>query len=77
MPPIILVRGSGDVGSAVAHTLFKANYAVAIHDSAKPSATRRKIAFCDAIFDGYAALAGVSALLNGLLSSHARQRYVA
>jgi xanthine dehydrogenase accessory factor len=62
---IILVRGSGDVGSAVAYTLFKADYAVVIHDSAEPSATRRKMAFCDAIFDGRAALAGVSAqLLN-------------
>jgi xanthine dehydrogenase accessory factor len=59
----ILVRGSGDVGSAVAHALFKANYAVAIHDVEKPSATRRKMAFCDAIFDGCTALFGVSAQL--------------
>jgi xanthine dehydrogenase accessory factor len=62
---IILVRGSGDIGSAVAHTLFEANYSVVIHDSGKPSATRRKMAFCDAIFDGYALLAGVSAQLFG------------
>jgi xanthine dehydrogenase accessory factor len=59
----IIVRGSGDVGSAVAHALFKANYAVAIHDLKKPSVTRRKMAFCDAIFDGGTALAGVSAQL--------------
>jgi xanthine dehydrogenase accessory factor len=57
----ILVRGSGDVGSAVAHTLFKAGYAVLIHDSARPTATRRKMAFCDAIFDGVAMLEGVQA----------------
>jgi xanthine dehydrogenase accessory factor len=57
----ILVRGSGDVGSAVAHTLFGAGYAVFIHDSAQPTATRRKMAFCDAIFDGVAALEGVNA----------------
>jgi xanthine dehydrogenase accessory factor len=59
----ILVRGSGDVGSAVAHTLFEANYSVVIHDSEKPSATRRKMAFCDAIFNGKTMLAGVSAQL--------------
>jgi xanthine dehydrogenase accessory factor len=59
----ILVRGSGDVGSAVAHALFKANYEVVIHDVEKPSATRRKMAFCDAIFDGCTALFGVSAQL--------------
>ena len=55
----VFVRGSGDVGSAVAHTLFKAGYAVVIHDSAQPVATRRKMAFCDAIFDGNTVLAGV------------------
>jgi len=57
----ILVRGSGDVGSAVAHTLFGAGYAVFLHDSAQPAATRRKMAFCDAIFDGVAVLEGVKA----------------
>ncbi len=59
----ILVRGSGDVGSAAAHALYKAGYAVAIHDSPAPAATRRRMAFCDAIFDGSASLAGISARL--------------
>jgi xanthine dehydrogenase accessory factor len=61
MTMAILVRGSGDIGSAVAHALFKARYSVLIHDSDKPSATRRKMAFCDAIFDGSATLDGVNA----------------
>jgi xanthine dehydrogenase accessory factor len=59
----ILVRGSGDVGSAVAHTLFIAGYAVLIHDSAQPTATRRRMAFCDAIFDMSAVLEGIRAQL--------------
>jgi xanthine dehydrogenase accessory factor len=59
----ILVRGSGDVGSAVAHILFNSDYAVVIHDSAQPSATRRRMSFCDAIFNGHADLDGVSARL--------------
>ena len=59
----ILVRGSGDVASAAAHALFRAGYAVVIHDSERPSVTRRKMAFCDAIFDGSAVLDGVSAEL--------------
>ncbi len=63
----ILVRGSGDVGSAVAHTLFRAGYAVLIQDSAQPTATRRKMAFCDAIFDGTAILEGVYAQLVAIL----------
>jgi xanthine dehydrogenase accessory factor len=57
----ILVRGSGDVGSAVAHALFADGYAVLIHDSAQPAAARRKMSFCDAVFDGVATLEGVPA----------------
>jgi len=58
---IVIVRGSGDVGSAVAHCLFQHGFKVLIHDTPSPSATRRMMAFTDAIFDGKAALAGVSA----------------
>lgn len=56
-----LVRGSGDVGSAVAHALFKAGHAVAIHDVRAPSYPRRGRAFLDALFDGDAQLEGVTA----------------
>jgi xanthine dehydrogenase accessory factor len=59
MPPIILVRGSADVGSATALILFRAGYTVVIHDAPAPSATRRKMSFADAIFDGAASLDGV------------------
>jgi xanthine dehydrogenase accessory factor len=65
MPTIIMIRGSGDIGSAVAHTLFRADYAVVIHDSSKPGATRRKMSFCDAIFDGTATM-DLSSILAAL-----------
>lgn len=65
MSLIVVIRGSGDVGSAVAHVLFRAGYRSVIHDSAQPAATRRRMAFTDAIFDGSATLEGVRAeLLN-------------
>jgi xanthine dehydrogenase accessory factor len=57
----VLVRGSNDVASAVAHRLFGAGYGVVIHDDPKPTVTRRKMAFADAIFDGEATLEGVTA----------------
>ena len=60
-PSKILVRGSGDVASAAAHTLFRAGYTVMIHETAQPSATRRKMAFTDAVFDGSARLEGLEA----------------
>jgi xanthine dehydrogenase accessory factor len=57
----VLIRGSGDVGSAVAHLLLGRGHEVVIHDVAKPAAPRRGMAFADAIFDGACELAGVRA----------------
>lgn len=59
--PLVLVRGSGDIGSAVAHRLFTGEFPVVIHCEPKPSAPRRGMAFADAMFDGSAVLEGVTA----------------
>jgi xanthine dehydrogenase accessory factor len=73
----ILVRGSGDVGSAVAHYLFQAGHGVVMHESTQPTATRRRMAFADAVFDGSAILEGIESkkadslsLLRRLLNEH-------
>jgi xanthine dehydrogenase accessory factor len=73
----VLVRGSGDIGSAVAHCLFTAGYAVILHDGPAPAAPRRGMAFTDAIFDGAATLSGVEGrrvndltALSPLLEAH-------
>lgn len=57
----VLVRGIGDIGSAVAHKLFTSGYLVVIHDSPRPANPRRGMAFIDAAFDGFAYLEGVRA----------------
>ena len=57
-PRTVLVRGAGDVGSAVAHALFTAGHRVVLHDIAAPPHTRRGMAFVDAIFEGPLTLAG-------------------
>jgi xanthine dehydrogenase accessory factor len=57
----VLVRGVGDVGSAVAAVLFRAGYKVALHDEPAPAAPRRGMAFVDAVFDGSAKLDGLTA----------------
>lgn len=59
---VVLVRGIGDIGSAVAHLLFREGYRVAIHEEPKPTTTRRGMAFADAAFDGRAELEGVAAV---------------
>jgi xanthine dehydrogenase accessory factor len=58
----ILIRGTNDVASAVAHRLFRAGYAVALVENAQPAATRRGMAFADAVYDGRAEVAGVEAV---------------
>ena len=57
----VLVRGTGDVASAVAHALHHAGYAVALHEEGPPTTSRRAMAFADAVFDGTACLAGPTA----------------
>ncbi len=57
----VLVRGSGDVGSAVAVVLHRAGIGVAIHEIVAPAAPRRGMAFADAVFDGSKELDGVRA----------------
>lgn len=56
---LCLVRGTGDVGSAVAHALFCGGHTVVLHDDANPTHPRRGMAFVDAIFDGVAELSDV------------------
>lgn len=61
---ILLVRGSGDIGSAVAHTLCFAGHSVVLHDDPLPAHPRRGMAFTDALFEG-------SARLESLLAKRA------
>ena len=57
----VIIRGSGDVASAVAHRLMREGHAVVVHDVALPAAPRRGMAFADAIFDGSCTLEGIRA----------------
>jgi xanthine dehydrogenase accessory factor len=57
----VLVRGIGDVGSAVAVILYRAGFTVALHDEPQPATSRRGMAFADAAFDGSATLDGLIA----------------
>ena len=61
-PNRVLVRGVGDVGSAVAVILHRAGYGVALHDEPATPTPRRGMAFADAIFDGWATLDGLTAI---------------
>ncbi len=75
----ILVRGSGDIASAVAHALFTAGHGVALHDGQEPDVARRLMSFADALFDGAAELEGVVAVrtdLDGVGGALGGRRFV-
>ena len=55
----VLVQGIGDVGSAVAHAVYRRGCRVVMLDTPAPAHSRRGMAFTDALFEGKAALEGV------------------
>jgi xanthine dehydrogenase accessory factor len=57
----VIVRGAGDIGSAVAVRLRQAGRAVVLHDDPRPAHARRGMAFTDALFDGACTLEGLRA----------------
>jgi xanthine dehydrogenase accessory factor len=52
MPSTILIRGGGDLASAVAVRLYRSGLNVVITELAAPLAVRRTVAFSEAIYDG-------------------------
>ncbi len=61
MPAEILIRGSGEIASAVACLLAENGCHVALQASRPPIAIRRRMAFSDAYFHGEATLEGLLA----------------
>lgn len=59
MASVIVVRGGGDLASGVIHRLHRCGYRVLILESEKPSAIRRMVSFCEAVYDGEAFVEGV------------------
>ena len=48
---IILIRGGGEVGSAIAHRLYRSHFRVCITELASPLAIHRGASFSEAIYD--------------------------
>ena len=49
---LVIVRGGGELGSALAHRLHRVGYSVLILEKSRPTALRREISFSDAVYDG-------------------------
>ncbi len=52
MKHLIIVRGGGDIATGTIHRLHNAGYPVLVLEDAHPSAIRREVAFCEAVYDG-------------------------
>ena len=55
----VCVKGGGDLASGVAWRLYQCGFKVLITEIDKPTAVRRKVAFCEAVYDGRAVVEGV------------------
>ena len=60
---LVLVRGAGDVATAVGRRLFLAGFRVVMTELASPLCIRRTVAFAEAVFEGEATVDGVRARL--------------
>ena len=58
MKPLI-VRGGGDLATGTIYRLSKSGYSVIVLESQKPSAIRRQVSFCQAVYEGIMEVEGM------------------
>jgi xanthine dehydrogenase accessory factor len=58
---IILVRGGGEIGSAIAHRLSRSHFRVCITEIDNPLSINRGTCFSEAIYDGTKTIEGITA----------------
>lgn len=58
MRQLIVVRGGGDIATGTIHRLWRCGFPVLVLECCRPSAIRRRAAFCEAVYDGTAEVEG-------------------
>ncbi len=58
----VLVRGGGDLGTAISYRLFRGGLSVFIAEVEKPTVERRKASFAEAVYEGEWSVEGVKAV---------------
>jgi len=61
---VVLIRGAGEMASAVAHRLYQSHFKICMLEVSQPLAVRRKVSFCEAVYDGEKEVEGVRAKLT-------------
>ena len=49
---LVMVRGGGDIATGTIYKLYKCGFDVLVLEIKKPSAIRRNVSFCEAVYDG-------------------------
>ncbi len=62
----IVIKGAGEQASATAHRLFRCGYRVVMTDLDQPTAVRRTVSFCSAIYEGEIEIEGVRGVRHRL-----------
>lgn len=57
----VIVKGGGDIGTGVAHRLFRCGFPVTVVDILQPTAVRRSVSFCEAVNTGEICVEGITA----------------
>ena len=60
---LVIIRGGGDIATGVIYALHHAGFRVLITETDKPSAIRRNVAMCEAVYDGTKTVEDVTAVL--------------
>ena len=51
---LVIIRGAGDLATGVAQSLYEAGFRLLLLEVERPSAIRRQVALCEAVYDGTA-----------------------
>lgn len=59
---IVIVRGGGDVATGTIHRLHRCGFRVLVLETTTPTAIRRTVSFCEAVYDGETTVEDVTAV---------------
>lgn len=60
--PFIIVRGGGDLATGTIHRLWSSGFRVLVLECDNPSAIRRQVSVCEAVYDGSVTVEGMKAV---------------
>ena len=58
----VLIKGAGDIASGIACRLFESGFQIIMTEIPEPTAIRRTVSFCEAVYEGSITLEGITAI---------------